>query len=247
MKKVATPLAILLIALNGLGAGPKRSAQLFSSSFAVVPSTANVPGLFGAVWKTQVELFNPTTSTYSVQVSLYDKTGKVKEVSIDMAAGQVRNYANFLSDVFSYSGAGALKFDSGSDQNQFVLDASVYTDTANGRYITPVAALNFDASNFASYSLGIIIDSSARTNIGAFNQTPSANTVTAELYDSSGTLVNTFTLTLASQGWNQVAISSNVTGGYIKFIPTLPAYCFAVVVNNTSNDGNFIQAAEAGE
>jgi hypothetical protein len=249
MKKLAPSLLMLLMAFNLFAAGPRQPRQSlsFASNFAVVPSMANLPGPFGAVWKTKVELFNPTASDYSIQATLYDKTGQLQQKSITLSAGQVRSYQNFLSDVFSFGGAGAVKFDSGNDQNEFVLNAEVYTDTANGRYITPVPGLVFDASNSVSYSLGVSVDSDNRTNIGAFNYSASNNTVTAELYDSSGTLVTTVTLTLAPWAWNQVAAPTNVSSGYIKFTPTLPAFCYAVVVNNTSNDGDFIQAVEVAE
>lgn len=249
MKKVTPSLLIFLMAFNIFAANPKGPKKSFSfaSNFAVVPTMANVPGLFGAVWKTKVELFNPTTSDYSIQATLYDKTGQLQQKTIDLSAGQLRSYQNFLSDVFGFGGAGAVKFDSGSDQNQFVLNAEVYTDTANGRYITPVPGLVFDASNSVSYSLGITVDSNNRTNIGAFNYSSSANIVTAELYDSSGALVTTLTLTLAPDAWNQVAVPNNVSGGFIEFTPTLPAFCYAVVVNNTSNDGDFVQAVEVSE
>ena len=246
MRKIATSISIFLMVISAFAAGTKRPEHPLSvsSNFAVVPSMANVPGLFGAVWKTKVELYNPTATAYSVQVTLYDNTGKLKEATIDLAAGQLRSYENFLSDVFSFGGAGAVKFDGGSDDNQFVLNAAVYTDTANGRYITPVPALIYDASSLQSYSLGITVDSSARTNIGAFNPSSSANVVTANLFDPSGSVVSTLTLTLAPQGWNQISIPTTVSGGYVEFKPTLPAYCYAVVVNNTSNDGNFVEATE---
>jgi hypothetical protein len=248
MKKVVPSLLIFLMACDVFAAGTRRPKQSFSfaSNFAVVPSMANVPGLFGAVWKTKVDLFNPTASNYSIQATLYDKTGQLQQKTIDLSAGQLKTYQNFLSDVFGFGGAGAVKFDSGSDQNQFVLNAEVYTDTANGRYITPVPGLVFDASNSVSYSLAVTVDSNNRTNIGAFNSSSSTNIVTAELYDSSGALVTTLTLTLAPDAWNQVAVPNNVSGGFIKFTPTLPAFCYAVVVNNTSNDGDFIQAVEVG-
>jgi hypothetical protein len=249
MKKVTLFLPIFLVAFNVLAAGlkgPKKSYS-FASNFAVVPSMANVPGPFGAVWKTKVELFNPTASDYSVQATLYGKTGQLQQKTIDLSTGQLKSYQNFLSDVFNFGGAGAVKFDSGSDQNQFVLNAEVYTDTANGRYITPVPGLVFDASNAVSYSLGITVDSNNRTNIGAFNYSSSTNIVTAELYDSSGAPITTLTLTLAPNAWNQVAVPNNVFGGFVEFTPTLPAFCYAVVVNNTSNDGDFIQAVEVSE
>jgi len=44
-----------------------------------------------------------------------------------------------------------------------------------------------------------------------------------------------------------VAVPTNLLGGFIEFTPTLPAFCYAVVVNNVSNDGDFIQAVEVSE
>src|SRR5207249_430584 len=155
---------------------------------------ANVPGLFGAVWKTKVALLNPTAFSYPIQVTLYDKTGKVKETNVNMSSGQVRNYDNFLSDLFSYGGAGTVKFDSqsipgGSDSNQFVVNAEVYTDSSKGRYSTSVASYIYPAADSEAYSPGISVSSSFRTNIGCFNDSSSLNEVQADLYDSSNNLV----------------------------------------------------------
>ena len=40
------------------------------------------------------------------------------------------------------------------------------------------------------------------------------------------------------------AVSSIVSGGYVQFDPTDSAVCYAVVVDNATNDGRFISAAE---
>src|SRR5215510_3731742 len=104
MKRVLPCLLLFFMALDVLAAGSRRPKQSFSfaSNFTVVPSMANVPGLFGAVWKTKVELFNPTASDYSIQTTLYDKTGQLQQKTINLSAGQLRIYQNFLSDVFSF-------------------------------------------------------------------------------------------------------------------------------------------------
>ena len=51
-------------------------------------------------------------------------------------------------------------------------------------------------------------------------------------------------LNLPAKGWSQIGINDTVSGGYIKWRPqTLSSsYCYAVVVDNTSNDGTFIPA-----
>src|SRR2546428_7583315 len=116
MRKLLAPLVLAAIALNASSAEykPPRRSLSFTSSFVLIPVMANVPGLFGAVWKTKAALLNPTAFSYPIQVTLYDKTGKVKETTINMSSGQVRDYEHFLSDVFSYGRAGTVKLDSQS-------------------------------------------------------------------------------------------------------------------------------------
>jgi hypothetical protein len=57
-------------------------------------------------------------------------------------------------------------------------------------------------------------------------------------------LLNTVTLTLAAKTWNQVVVPVNVTGGFIKWRLQSAAFCYAVVVDNKSNDGTFIPASD---
>ena len=52
------------------------------------------------------------------------------------------------------------------------------------------------------------------------------------------------TLALPANGWGQTGISSVVNNGYVQFDPSDSAVCYAVVVDNTTNDGLFISAAE---
>ena len=66
--------------------------------------------------------------------------------------------------------------------------------------------------------------------------------INADVYDSANRLVTTVVLTVGGGSWTQVALSSPVSGGYIRWRPVSAAYCYAVVVNNTSNDGTFIPA-----
>ena len=52
------------------------------------------------------------------------------------------------------------------------------------------------------------------------------------------------TLTLAAHAWGQTALSTIVSGGYVEFEPSDTAVCYAVVIDNSTNDGRFIPAAE---
>ncbi len=251
MKFAFTLLTFSLFTVN-LFSGSRQlpsNHQGFAASSVVVPVMANLAGLNGAIFKTQVSILNPSSFNYSIQVTLYDPNGMVSQQSITMSSGQIRNYSNFLQDVFSYSGAGAVKFDSqtpagGSTDFQFVLQSGVYWDTSNGNYGTAVPGFVYSSSSFEAYSVGVNVSPAARTNIGCFNDSEDANTVEAAVFDSSGQLVDTVTMTLPARSWKQIAVTASVTGGYIRWRPTLPAYCYAVVVDNRTNDGNFIPAGE---
>ena len=64
------------------------------------------------------------------------------------------------------------------------------------------------------------------------------------VFDGSGSQVSTVTLDLAGHAWRQKSLSGAVSGGYVRFDPAGPADCYAVVVNNATNDGRFVAAVE---
>ena len=226
-----------------------RNAIEVASTSVVVPSVANVTGLTGSVFRTRISLFNPTAFTYPIQATFHDVSGNMSKVNITMAASQMRVYDNFLGDVFGTTGAGSVRFESrqitgGSPNFQFVVNAEVWTIVSSGRYGTSVATLIGGASTSDSYSAGIRVDSDFRSNIGCFNDSASSNTVVADVFDGSNNLVTTVTLAVPPNAWAQTTVPATLSAGYVRFRPSQPAYCFAVVVNNTTNDGHFIPATE---
>ena len=113
--------------------------------------------------------------------------------------------------------------------------------TAGTRYSTPIPVLEFAGSSSRSFAPGITVDSNTRTNIGCFDQSGAANSVKATILDSTGKqTIGTVTLNLAANGWGQTAVNSIVSNGNVQFDPTDSAVCYAVVVDNATNDGRFI-------
>lgn len=251
MRTITISLALLLTVFNAHSEELElaKSALASAASVITVPVMANTPGI-GGLFKTKVVIINPTLFSYPIGVSLYDTTGQIKNTTINMSAGQIRNYDNFLEDVFSHTGAGTVNFDSlavsgGSFNFKFLVSAEVYTDSDKGRFKTVVisgAPLDSISPDTDAYSIGINVDSNTRTNIGCFNTSFSTNVIDADLYDSSNKLVTTITLNLGGASWTQVAVPNSVSGGYIKWRPISGAYCYAVVVDNKSNDGTFLPA-----
>jgi hypothetical protein len=251
-KTTAIGLLLLLSAMISPAAEltPPQSQLANASPVITIPVMTNAPGALGGVFKTKVVVFNPTIFSFPVEVSLYGTSGFVSKTTIDLAAGQVRNYENFLAEVFSYSGAGTVNFDSlslagGNPSLKFLVSAEVYMDSDKGRFKTVVstgAPLDPVSSTASAYSLGVTVDAETRTNIGCFKTSFSTTVISAEVYDATNRLVTTVALTVAGGSWTQVSLPNAVSGGYIRWRAASAAYCYAVVVNNTSNDGTFVPA-----
>src|SRR5205814_287355 len=84
---------------NAQRAGRPAAQSSFASDFQTVPVMGNTPGFGGATFQTYVAIFNPTASSFSVNVSLYDTAGVKRDAVITLAAGELKTYQNFLAEV----------------------------------------------------------------------------------------------------------------------------------------------------
>jgi hypothetical protein len=236
------------------GESPQRQGIRTSAHF-ILPTAANNPGRFGSFFRTRVSIVNVTNRTYTINATLYRSGGGSLVRQITMASRQARNYDNFLEDVFTYSGAGGVDLDAvlappgGSNLNQFAVFAEVYNDSATGVYKTVVNIADPSdglSSTDLSITPGIFVDGSARTNVGCVNTATTQAIVNVDVYSSSGGLLRTHFLTVPASGWAQNEILQDVSGGYLIWRLQLGVSpnCFAVVVDNQSNDGSLIQPAK---
>jgi hypothetical protein len=234
--------------------GPRRQ-EIRTSARVLIPTAANNRGLFGAVFQTNVSIVNVTSRSYTINATLYRSGGGTVVRQIDMGSRQALNFDNFLQDVFSYSGPGGIELDAlltppgGDALNQFAVFAEVYTDTVNGRYktvVNPVDPLDGLPMIGSAITPAISVDGSSRTNIGCLNIATTQAIVNVDLYSSTGSLLTTYFVTAPISGWAQTAILQSVSGGYLvwRLQSGLSPYCFAVVVDNTSNDGSMIQPSQ---
>ncbi|HEV7921516.1 MAG TPA: hypothetical protein VGR02_12080 [Thermoanaerobaculia bacterium] len=234
---------LILIALTTSAFAQKHPATAtnFASDLQTVAVMANTSGVGGAQFQTAVSIFNPTASAFAVTASLYDAAGVKHDATIQLAAGELKTYANFLDEVFHFAGGGAVVFQSATSANRFIVSSDIRT----GRYSTSVPVSDFAGSSSRSFAAGVTVDSNSRTNVGCLNQSGSANSVKVTIYDNSGQQVlGTQTLSLLPNAWAQAGVTAIVNGGYVQFDPSDAALCYAVVVDNSTNDGRFVPAAE---
>jgi hypothetical protein len=223
---------------NRRGTAPNDS---FASNQQTLPVVANVAGFGGAVFRSYVAILNPTPSSFDVTASFFDASGTKKDATINLAPGEMKVFGNFLATVFATSGGGAVTFSSSDPGNRFIVSSEVQVNN----FSTPVPALEFAGSSSRSFAPGISVNSESRTNVGCFNQSDAANSIKATVLDTTGKLtVGSLTLSLPPKAWGQTAVNSVVSDGIVQFDPSDSAVCYAVVVDNHTNDGRFISAAE---
>lgn len=245
MKRLICLVALAIIALPTFAQSARRAPRSlsFASDFQTVPVMANTVGAGGVLFETYVALLNPGPTAFPVTVTLYDTAGTQHEEIIQLAAGELKTFDNFLLSVFNFTGGGAVTFRSADSSKRFVISAEVWNEES--RYGTTIPALEFAGTDSPSFAPGITVSINKRTNVGCFNQANAPNTVTGTVLDPTGTqTIGTVTLNLAANAWRQTALNTVVNEGYIRFTPSDAAVCYAVVVDNFTNDGRFVSAAE---
>jgi len=212
----------------------------------LLPTSTNLTGQQGAVYKTRVSIFNASSYDYSVRVGLRTQLGEVSVQNIFIRPGLTLTFNDFVTNVFNLTGAGAIDFDSGDPDYLFLVNAQVYVDTSAGRYTTSVPSIDeLGATTDIRPGLvvGFSVNSAFRTNVGCASTTSAPQTVTFSVFNASNKAVGKpYTLALAGLGWDQLVLSAPVTNGGLLVETTGSAVCYAVEVNNVSNDGTFLLA-----
>jgi len=250
MKRLLVCLA-LSASLAGARSAPARDLEPLLGAFnrIVLPTNANAGGQNGTFYRTRVTIFNVTNDPYDVEVILYGGAGQAGVTTIHLNAHQARVYENVLQDLFQFSGAGALVFDSHASGRDFIVTGEVFNDKPGcGRFKTVVTGgpiLEPSLPGFDSFSLGAIVDGANRTNIGVFSDVSGDYTVTFDAFDANNNIVHTETKSFSGKTWYQFGLTGiTLSGGVIRYRTTQQAFIWAVTVSNDSGDGTFFPAAD---
>lgn len=205
----------------------------------VIPTTANVPGRFGGIFKTNLTLANLSQEDIEVRARLYGTQGLAKEETISLGADTYSSWNNFLDSLFGYRGAGAVEFT--AEKPFQIASVEVFIDTSSGRNTTvvlnqPTPPLRYTGS---AISLGVNVNDDKRTNIGVFNSSSRSQTVTARVHsgERGADPVQVIRFNLPGKGYSQKSVSASVENGFISWSIPREAYLYVVSVDNNSNDG----------
>lgn len=223
--------------------GAPSALAVGAVSHLLLPTSANVNGAYGAVFKTKVSIFNAVNATYQIRMGLSTTNGEIDARSLTIYPGETVTFNNVLQDVFGYYGGGAIDLDSQDQNHVFIVNSQVYVDTVAGRYTTAVQFaddLGAIVPARPGFVVGVSVNGSFRTNIGCASNSSHDQTVTFRAYDANYNLVGSpFSFTLKAWGWAQYAYTGSLANGGIYITATQNAVCYGVEVHNTSNDGTF--------
>lgn len=227
----------------------------------LVPISAVAAGANGTLFRTDVRIFNPSSTT-DIQVEAQflpinaDGTNATVR-PITVPKRQMLVFDNAVASLFSASGLGAMRFRS---NDEFTVTSRTYTDSPNplapGTFGQFIPALEESRARLKGVILHLSGSSNLnlgfRSNTGVMNPNLSAAMVTFRLYSTTGILIKESAATNVPprsviQAGLGTLIGRNLLdfdNGYVTFESNQPLIGYSSVVDNRSSDQIFVAAVE---
>lgn len=224
-----------------------------SAQVAYVPAAANVEGLAGTQWHTdlQVKAGGGDGATFTVEL-LPEGEDNSDPLSAEfaVAAGQSMRLRDLVADVFDFTGSAALRV--AATSGRILVTSRTFNDDPAGSYGQYVPA--FDEDDAASSGTIVSIlqlsrsptsTSGFRTNIGFVNVSGNLITMVVDLFDADGILLGTLERRLKPYSYRQLndvfaaVAATDVADGYAQVKTTTGGgrfIAYASVVDNLSGD-----------
>lgn len=204
-------------------------------------------GSGGTQWRTDVGVVNKESSTANFEFYLYTSSGTLKGTASVSANGSAI-YPDIVNQL-KFTGSGSMEVR--SDRN-FILTSRTYNQTSNGTYGQfldgYLSSQGLKAGDIA-YLGQLTENSSFRTNIAFTNTGTTSASLTVYLYNSSGTQLASYNVTLNPSEYKQElqpfknkAGQTNMASGYAKVVVNSGSGIigYASVVDNKLGDGTTI-------
>jgi len=222
-----------------------------------LPGAANLPGYGGTRWLTDLEVTNRGDEEMACRVELFvrDESNPDPVIySMTVAPRASVKIQNALEALFDFEGAATLRVV--GIGGALVASARTYNDDPDGTYGQYIAGLaeyrgispgRRGVMNLLSQSPNG--SSGYRTNLGLVNPTHLNLSVTVELYDADGILVDVDIHHLAAYQSIQIdrvierMAGSTVRDGYLVVSSSTPdalVHAYASVIDNRSGDGIYV-------
>ena len=233
--------------------GTGAAVQSLVTGTVYIPAAAHVTGAAGTDWRTDVELHNPGATAVQVEIALLsrDQANPSPQIATyTVPAGQSLRLSDVLQNVFSFSGAAALRVT--PTGGSLLVTSRTFNQTSGGTYgqfIGSLAVPDFITPGKVARIIQLTQTpggaTGSRTNLGLLNTTGSDLTVMVELRRADGTALGTFPVALGPFMYVQLdqvfqrVTASEVSDGYVLLSTSTPGGAFlayASVVDNRTGD-----------
>ena len=220
---------------------------------AILPAAARSPGLFGAFFRTELKLSNPSTTPANVRFSFYPSRGdSPRQLVLSLGAWETRLFPDVLGSLLDLpeESAGALRVTAVGEGAGLIASSRTYTESPGKSYGLAIGLLA-DAEAVAGDEVGLTFLSGTertRTNLGFLETAGRKTTVLITLYDASGSTLATQEQTLApfeALQWNDVFTQMGVppcesASAVLRVVRGGAVLAHAIRVDNVTNDASFL-------
>jgi len=246
--------------LDDLYYGP-AGATVASPPAMYISNGAHSPGYGGAVWRTDLEVQNPTAApvSYSVELLKRDQDNSIPlKINDQLSAGASKRYPDIVATSFGFQGAAALRVS--APTSTLAVTSRTFNQTSNGTYGQYIPGIpDYEAipaggaARLVQLTHNQSTTSGYRTNIGFLNAVDMPITIEVKLYDGSGTLLGTLDYDLLPYEFKQIdkifqsVIADDLADGYAIVSTTTPNgrfFAYAAVIDNVTSDPICVQPAE---
>ena len=245
--------------IDAIGAGVLQPMHLNTaalpagSAVLAEPTTilagASAIGVGGARWFTDLDVANDGAGPANVLFQLLrsDQSNMNPEtVHFSIAAGGAMRYEDAFAELFDYTGTGAVRI---------ISDSEAVRSTSRSYAAADAGTYGQGIPSFSSYQalqygdtgrlVQLAQDDVFRSNIGFVNAGNNMVDVVVELFDATGRMVGTRSVTLAAAEHQQLngVFPETVTVGYARVYTTTPGgafWAYGSVVDNGVDDPTFI-------
>jgi hypothetical protein len=221
---------------------------------AYLPAATRSPGLYGAFFRTDLKLSNPSHSPINVRISHFPSKGTVLyPLVVSLGAYETRVFEDVLASLLGATAdsAGALRVTVLGDAPGIVASSRTYTEEPGRSYGLAIGLLN-DAEAVANERIALTFLSSspdARTNLGFLETFGLPTLVKVTLYDNAGGALASRELALGryqAVQWNDVFAETGAppresASAIVEVLSGGAVIAHAIRVDNRTNDASFME------
>lgn len=223
----------------------------------LIATSAELAGANQTYWRTELSVHNAATNAATVTFRYLPPPGIApKERTISLGGGLTITYANALRDLFGVTNVGgaiAVEASNPLGLPNVKLSSRTFTTSTTGTYGQFVPAVD-DVLPATLYLVGLENSASFRTNVGVVNKAGSQQNATLTLYDASGVVLASPTMSLPAGSFQQLGITNlfpvltgqSKSGMSIRIAASSSdaVTAYASLIDNRTQDPSYVEASQ---